>query len=389
MTTYEKNPLPRKELENLIIDRDHHCISIYLPMDKKGKEQNKHLAQARLKKCIRQIREQLLDRQINKKEIADFLQPIEQLVDATGLWRNPSDGLAIFLDREDGLRYYKIPISFEERAYVMGHYYLLPLLPLYHNDGLYYLLELSQDHVKLYEASRYHFKDMHLEDVAPRQLEEAVGFDFEQNNLQFRSGQSAHGATFHGQGAGKEDFKVEMLEYFRMLDKGVQKLISDPKAPLVLSCTQRLYALYAEVNTHNNLHKKYLTGDPEFTKDYKKHQNSWQLVEDYFKKPQFDKMKKFNEFYHTQKTSYELNTIIQAALNGKVDTLFLEKGSDVFGIYNKEDRKVTLNGKHEIFNASLMNLTAIRTFDQGGQVYILSSEEMPVKESPMNAIFRY
>ena len=389
MTTYEKNPLPRKEFENLIIDRDHHCVSIYLPMDKKGKEQNKHLAQARLKKCIRLIREQLMDRQINKKEIADFLQPIEQLVDANGLWRNPSDGLAIFLDREDGLRYYKIPISFEERAYVMGHFYLLPLLPLYHNDGLYYLLELSQDHVKLYEASRYHFNDVYLEDVAPRQLEEAVGFDFEQNHLQFRSGQSAHGATFHGQGAGKEDYKVEMLEYFRMLDKGVRKLITDPQAPLVLSCTQRLYALYAEVNTHNNLHKKHLTGDPEFTKEYKKHQDSWQLVEDYFKKPQLEKLNRYNELYHTQKTSYELNTIIQGALNGKVDTLFIEKGSDVFGIYNKEDKKVTLDEKHEIFNASLMNLTALRTFEQGGQVYILPTGEMPIKESPMNAIFRY
>jgi hypothetical protein len=243
--------------------------------------------------------------------------------------------------------------------------------------------------VKLYEASRYHFNDVYLEDVAPRQLEEAVGFDFEQNNLQFRSGQSAHGATFHGQGAGKEDYKVEMLEYFRMLDKGVRKLISDPQAPLVLSCTERLYALYAEVNTHPNLHKKHLTGDPEFTKDIKKHQNSWQLVEDFFKRPQLDKLNKFNELYHTQKTSYELNAIIQGALNGKVETLFIEKDSDVFGIYNKEDKKVTLNEKHELFNASLMNLTALRTFEQGGHVYILSSGEMPVKESPMNAIFRY
>ena len=389
MNIYEKLPLPRKEFDSLIKERDLLCISIYLPMDKKGKEQNKRLAQARLKKCIRQVQGQLADRQMHSKDIAELINPLVQLIDKTELWRNPSDGLALFLDPEEGLRYFKVPIAFKEQTYVAGHFYLLPVLPLYHNDGVYYLLDLSQDHVKLYKASRFHFTDIHLEDVAPRQLEEAVGFDFEQKNLQFRSGQSAHGATFHGQGAGKDDDKDEMLKYFRMVDEGVRKLISDPKAPLVLSCTDRLYALYAKVNSHSNFYDKHLPGDPEFKKDDEKHQESWGLVAEYFKQPQYNKIDKFNELYHTPKTSYEFNVIVEAALNGKIDTLFIEKDTDVFGVYDKENNTVSIDVKHEIHNASLTNLAALQTFDQGGQVYFLSAEKMPVKESSMNAIFRY
>ncbi|MEP0134435.1 MAG: hypothetical protein ABJJ25_13020 [Eudoraea sp.] len=389
MNTSEKHPLPKKDFEILAESRDLYCVSIFLPMDKKGREQNLHLAQALLKQCINEVKKTLSEHQMHMNEIDEYLKPAEQLLDKVELWRNPSDGLAIFLDSENGMRYYTLPIPFEAKTYVANHFYLLPLLPLYHNDGLYYLLDLSQDYVKLYEASHYSFKDMYLEDFAPGQLEDAVGFDYEQKNLQFRSGQATHGASFHGQGAGKEDEKDELSRYLRMLDKGVKKIVSDSQAPLVLSCTDRLYALYTEANTHHNLFDKHLPGDPEYKKDDERHRESWVLVEEYFQHSQFDKINEFNEQYHTKKTSYELDVIVNAALNGKIDTLFIEEGGNVFGIYDKKDNEVSIDEKHEINNVSLTNLAALQTFKQGGSVYFLPSEQMPVKESSMNAVFRY
>lgn len=389
MNTSEKHPLPKKDFETLAETRNLYCVSIFLPMDKKGKEQNMHMAQALLRQCINEVQKTLTEHQMHMNDIDEYLKPVEQLLDKVELWRNPSDGLAIFLDSDGGMRYFMVPISFEAKTYVAGHFYLLPLLPLYHNDGLYYLLDLSQDYVKLYEASRHSFKDMYLEDFAPRQLEDAVGSDYEQKNLQFRSGQAAFGASFHGQGAGKDDEKDELLRYFRMLDDGVKKITSDSKAPLVLSCINRLYGLYAEVNSHQNLYDKHLSGDPEYKKDDKRHQESWVLVEEYFRSPKINKINKFNELCDTQKTSYEIDVIVNAALNGKIDTLFIEEGRDVFGIYDKKENEVSIDEKHEINNVSLTNLAALLTFEQGGEVYFLPPEQMPVKESQMNAVFRY
>lgn len=389
MNTSEKHPLPKKDFETLAGTHSLYCVSIFLPMDKKGKEQNMHLAQARLRQSINEVQKKLIEHQMHMNEIKEYLEPVEQLLDKVQLWRNPSDGLAIFLDSEKGMRYYMVPISFDAKTYVAGHFYLLPLLPLYHNDGLYYLLDLSQDYVKLYQASRYSFKDLYLEDFAPGQLEDAVGSDYEQKNLQFRSGQATHGASFHGQGEGKEDEKDELFRYFRMLDDGVKKIATDSKAPLVLSCTDRLYAMYAEANTHHNLYDKHLPGDPEYKKDDERHRESWALVEEYFRRPQFNKINNFNELYHTNKTSYEIDVIVNAAINGKIDTLFIEEGGDVFGIYDKKDNEVAIDQKNEINNVSLTNLAALLTFEQGGEVYFLPPEQMPVKESPMNAVFRF
>jgi hypothetical protein len=113
------------------------------------------------------------------------------------------------------------------------------------------------------------------------------------------------------------------------------------------------------------------------------------LVEEYFQRLQFNKINKFNELIHTQKASYEIDVIVNAALNGKIDTLFIEEGGDVFGIYDKKDNEVSIDEKHEINNVSLANLAAVQTFEQEGEVYFLPPEQMPVKESPMNAVFRY
>ena len=103
----------------------------------------------------------------------------------------------------------------------------------------------------------------------------------------------------------------------------------------------------------------------------------------------FNKINKFKELYHTQKTSYEVDAIVSAALNGRIDTLFVKEDSDVFGIYDKKNNEVSIAEKHEINNVSLTNLAAMQTFEQGGEVYFLPPEQMPVKESPLNAVFRY
>ena len=82
----------------------------------------------------------------------------------------------------------------------------------------------------------------------------------------------------------------------------------------------------------------------------------------------------YKELYHTPRISYQLNEIIPAAISGKTDTLFVEKNSDEFGIYNQENGKLILNNKKEIKHASQTKFTAIQTFINGGKSYSLNAE---------------
>lgn len=384
------NPLSKKAFEALSSKSASHSVSIYLPMHKKGKEQNEHLAQAHLKQCIKEVHKKLNNYQLQKGEIQNYLKPVEKLLTNINLWRNPSDGLAVFLNK-DGLNYYAFQIPFETETYVANHFYLKPLLPLYHNDGIYYVLELSEDHVKLYEGSHYHFKDLNIDTLSPDQLEKAVGFDYKSKVLQFRTGQTPYGTgVFHGHGEGKDDHTKELITFFRAVDKGVKALThKHQKAPLILACTESVYPLYKDVNSHPNLLDIYVAGDPEFKNKRKLHQQSWELVKDSFIKDKQNRLDMFSELYHTSKTSYDISDIIKAAIHGKVETLFIKKGADVFGVYDKNNNQIRLDSAKDLTNASLLNLAAMQTFLQGGHVYELEPEEMPIEEKPINAIFRY
>ncbi|HEY9221542.1 MAG TPA: hypothetical protein VIO43_08210 [Lutibacter sp.] len=389
MSVAIKHPLPKTIFENLANTHGLHCVSIYLPMNKDGKEQNARIAQATLKQCLKKVHKDLAHHEMDPQEIKKYLKPIEALLTDIELWRNPSDGLAIFLDK-NGLNYYTLPISFEMKTNVSDHFYLLPLLPLYYEDDDYYLLELSQDYVKLYEANKYGYQDIYIEDFAPAQLEEAVGFDFKPKLYQFRSGQNAQmPGAYYGMGEGKDDLKKELYKFFREIDKGINKIISNKKAPLVIACADPLFGLYKEANTYPNLLENYIAGDTEFKNKTKLYQESWKLVHPFFEKIKEAKLLHYKELAHTPKASYQISEIVAAAINGKIDTLFVQNGADEFGVFDKQTNRLMFRKKTELNNASLNDLSAVSTFMQGGKVYFLAPEEMPDKGQPMNALLRY
>ena len=389
MSVAIKHPLPKPIFEKLANTHGLHCVSIYLPMDKDGKEQNARIAQATLKQCIRKVQTDLERHEMDPQEIKNYLKPVKALLTDIELWRNPSDGLAIFLDK-NGINYYTLPVSFELKTNVSDHFYLMPLLPLYNEDENYYLLELSQDYIKLYEANKYGYQDIYIEDFAPAQLEEAVGFDFRQNMLQFRGGQNVMASgTFQGKNPGNDDLKKELFTFFRAIDKGINKVIENKKAPLVIACAESLFGLYKEASTYPALLENYIAGDSEFKNKTKLHQESWELVHPYFEKLKEAKLLQYKELYHTPKTSYQISEIVPAAVNGKIDTLFVQNGADEFGIFNQETNRLMFRKETEPNNASLVDLSAVNTFLQGGKVFFLAPEEMLDQGQTMNALLRY
>lgn len=383
-------PLPLEQWENLARHKFDYCVSIYVPMYKSGKEQNEGLSQAHLKASIKKSAQSLLAHGMDPREIDIYLQPISDLLPDYQLWRNPSDGLVIFLCREKGLVYYQIPIKFNPYVYVSDHFYLVPLTPLFEFDSSFYLLALSQDHVKLYLGGRYRLEDLYVNEFAPERLEEAVGFDFEQKMLQFRSGQAVHSAgSFHGRGEGKDDSTNEISYFFREINKGVNKVIEKKNSPLVLACVDWLYPIYREVNSYPNLFPKHLSGDPEYMSNSQLKDEAWSLLSDFYSSKREQKKELYTEVQHTAKASHQISDIIPAAIQGRIDTLFIRKGDKIYGTFNSKNNCIILDSEKDKVNVSLINFAAINTLTQGGNVFMMETEDMPYKKRPLNAIFRY
>jgi hypothetical protein len=109
----------------------------------------------RLKHLLAQAEAHLFALGLRTPQVMELLAPATRLLeDNLAFWQHQRDGLALFLARDTSM-VYRLPVSFAEQAVVGSRFYIRPLLPLLSGDGTFYLLALSQNHVRLWRGSRY------------------------------------------------------------------------------------------------------------------------------------------------------------------------------------------------------------------------------------------
>lgn len=381
--------ITKKEMEELDGIHSESCISIFIPTHRVGEEvlQGKDLLQ--LKNQLRDVKNKLEKEEMGPREIDALIAPIEELIGDSEFWRHQSDGLAIFCS-DDFFRKYTIPIHFESFNYVGNSFYLKPLLPIFTGDGHFYVLVLELENVKLYEQTRHSISNVIIDDLIPSRLEERVGYDFEQKNLQFRTQQEGHSsATFHGHGDADRDRKNEIARYFRTVDKGLMTILSGENAPMILASQDYLFSIYKEENSYPHLLENYISSNLSETDKFLLHEMAWKEVEPIFDTERQEKIALFKQYDGTGRTSSAIEQVVPAALDGKIDTLFVENRADIWGIYDPEKRHVRVDEEPQFSSVSLLNKAAIKTFLSGGKVYLLEKDEMPNPYSKVNALYRY
>lgn len=382
--------LKKEEFEELARFDNNPCVSIFLPTDRSGHDVLNEKYRIQLKSQWKEVFEKLKDMNLSQEKIDELGKPIENLLGDKNFWRHQSDGLAIFLS--DGfIRTYTLPITFEAFTYVSDHFYLKPLVPMFAGDGRFYLLALQMDKVQLYEATQYTIGKVEVDDLTPSQLEDRVGYDFEEKDRKHKTQNNMMGtSTVHGYAPATRDQKNEVLRFFRAVDKGIYSLLHDETVPLVVACQDYFFPIYQEASRYKYLYPECVPGNPSADHDniFSLHEQAVNLLQPYFNKEREEKMKEFKDL-NPQRTSSSVSEIIPAIYEGKVDTLFLQNREDIWGKYNENMVSVEIADDQKNGNISLMNLAAMKVIQQKGKVYLIEREFMPNKESKMNAVFRY
>ncbi|MEX2485088.1 MAG: hypothetical protein WED10_11025 [Brumimicrobium sp.] len=383
--------ITKKEVLDLANIHDSFCVSIFIPTHRAGEETLSGKDALHLKNQLKDARSKLEGQGMSQKEINDFTKPVYNLLNDSEFWRHQSDGLAIFLT-EKMFKKFTVPVRFEEFNYVSNEFYIKSLMPLFNGDGLFYLLTLKADEVKFYEGTRHSITEIETPEEVPSQLEDVVGYDYEQKSLQFRSEKQGNreAGMYHGHGEGDAKEQDELESYFRAIDKGIMSMLHDnQKPPLVVCCLDTHFAQYKEVNTYDNLFPKNISGNPADKDIQLLHEESWQLLEPYFSKLREDKKEEFHKLLGSGKASSDIGDIISASLNGKVDTLFIENRADVFGTFDPNKQDIKVEEVRKVSNVSLLNISALNTFKKDGNVFLMESENMPDNTSKVNAVYKY
>jgi hypothetical protein len=273
---------------------------------------------------------------------------------------------------------------------VADRYHLKPLMSLLAGDGLFCVLALSQNEVRLLRATRHSVGEVELEGV-PRSLTEALRHEEPQKQLQFYTGTSEsrgrRSAVFHGHHP-EEGAKEAILRYFRQVDSGVAEELKGQRAPLVLAGVSYLLPIYREASAYPHLLEEGISGNPEEMKPDELRDRAWEIVEPRFAEARREAAARYRQLAGTGLTSADVSEVVPAAYYGRVDTLFVAKGLQRWGYFDPKTATAYVHDQPARGDGDLLDLAAVQTFLSGGNVYVTDPEEMPAY-GPMAAVFRY
>lgn len=382
--------LTLNQLEGLAHQAANPSISLFLPTHRTGQDIQQD--PIRLKNLLRDAEQHFLNSGMGPREVSALLQPAHALLNDSSFWQHQYDGLAIFMAAGD-FHSYRLPFSVEEQLIIAPSYYVKPVLPLFTNNGHYYILAISQNEVRLFEGTRHSVGQIDLPAEIPASLNEALKLDEPEKQLQMHTGSSPGGASagmFHGQGSGAEEQEARLERYLRLVDSGLKGIFHQQQAPLVLAGVDYLLPIYRRVSDYAHIMPDGITGSPEHLRPELLKEQAWSIVEPYFRQEIEKIVAAYQQLADTDKASDNVEEIVAAAFNGRVDRLVLAVDTQVWGLFNRDMGAIEYyqEGQRKEDHLPLLDFAAMQTLQNGGTVFALSQDEMPTK-SAIAAIFRY
>ena len=389
MTDRHASILTASEIRELVRYEHPLCLTIFMPTETAGAEIQQN--PLRLKNLIDEARELLAERRLPSGEIQAMLAPLEDLLTDLLFWQHQSTCFAAFLSPE-GAQTFRLPVQCESSVILGPRYHILPLFSLLQGDGLFYMLALELNQVRLFQATRYSVTEVDLGDT-PASLEDFLGPEEFQRHVQWHSGAPGRSgrrdALYHGVGPGDDIHeKKDIMRFFHALDKGLARFFQEESHPLVLIGVEYLHPMYKEANTYPNLLDRGVSGSPKMKEGKDLFAEAWELVRPQFDRERREDLKSYANLSATDQTSTDLHRILAGAHYGRLAALFVTRGTRQWGRYNPETNELILHEERKPDSEELVNLAAARAFQMGGRVYLVDTGESP-GGAPLAATFRY
>lgn len=387
--------LSKEELKTLVEQSQEGCVSIFLPTHTGPEIEQDPI---RFKNLMKEAEESLVEQGMRHADAVEMLKSAYEL-DRPEFWRHQNSGLALFI-APNFLRYYRLPIEFEELMVSGDRFHVKPLMPLLTGDGKFYILALNQKNVRLLEGTRDFIREYNLNSLeeVPQSLSEAVlQFEDSENQTQFETVRAASPSgppgsspgTLHGRGV-DEDKKSKMLQFFSSIDSGVREFFQDDTAPLVLVGVDELLPIYRQANSYPYLSKENVSREPKLMKPEELHEQAWTVVSPYFQQARKDAAERYREFSGNSPdlASHDLQEIVKAAYYQRIDTLFVAIDRHQWGTFDLQNNAVQLHDSEQPGSEDLLDFAALHAMLNGGTVYAVAPDRVPSSAS-VAAIFRY
>lgn len=360
-------------------------VSLFMPTQRISTESEAD--RLRWKNLIAGVEAKLLT-SMRRPDVETLLKPARDLLNDSMEWNYMSDGLVMFLNA-DGHESYRVPAPVNTLAAVGDRFVLGPLIRLVSGDEHFFMLALSQRKIRLLEGSRNTVEDIQLADI-PASLAEVITPHDSRSDAMARPVSVRGGrAIFYGHGGGDDHLKQDELNRFlRTVASGIRQLLGGQTSPLVLVGLENLVVGFRENNDYPYLMDEVVERNADDLSDEELHQLAWPVVEKRLQERRADVFERFKELDGTGKVSSDLQLVTQAAVEGRVETLFVRADPWAWDRATDELEPVVVLGEDTAYtSAELVDKAAIATLHKGGRVFATAQTVVPDRE--VAAIFRF
>lgn len=335
----------------------------------------------RLKNLVRDIEKLLKDTSNDSSTIDALLEPVRsmtQSLEEKGVWSSHF----VLYRSSDILRCFAVPELAREFVSVEDHFQIRPLLAILSRHQRFYLLGLSQKHVRLFRCTHLTAQEVQLNGLAPQNLEVWLHNRIPDHVLDNRAAAgpsvgSMKGVVF-GTSRDRERKDEYLAHFFKEVDKGLHKLLRGETAPLLPAGVEYEVALYRTVNTYPGLMEQALHASSDGLSSAELHQRALNVMRRAFSAPLAKVMGEFEEFRDRKRVSFDVKEILTAADEGRISAFLFREDAEYLGICNPgEDADA---GNHPRREEDLLNLAALQTLSQKGLAFSLKGEEMPARQ---------
>jgi len=339
------------------------CSTLYVPKVENGDQYE--LDHSRFDAAVEEVIEQLIKRGWKEDRARQFAAPLFDLPGRDHFFDRFQSGLlAVFFNR-DLLEIVELPrITLEESVYVGREFYLRPVLSMLNGLERYFVLSLSGENVLLYEGS----------EAGIRQAGNLTPVEY---------------LGKHSQLIEQKIHNLEGLKgYFQLIDERLAATLARETAPLILSAPGPIAGVYQELSSYPTILGASVAFVPEKERTDALLKQVRPLFQEFMQRKKKEKRRLFIQEMLRGNASISLIDILAAADNGLVTALFLDKDEFTTGQYKAAIQWAEVDEQPTDDHTALFNLAAIKTFQQGGEIYNLTRDEMPDETTAINATFR-
>ncbi len=360
-------------------------ISMFMPTHRSGDESRAD--QLRWKNLLGAVRDRLSER-LKGKELDELLAPAQALQEDSWQWQHMRDGVALFM-RPGWYRSYSVPAAVPELATIGDRLVLGPALRLLTGNEQFLLLALSQQDTRLFRADRHGIDAVDLHEV-PTSLREVVGDPEPRSDTLTRPAAAGAGAAvFFGHGASDKDFKKdEMVSFLRDLAAGLRTELEDDGTRMVLAGLEPIVSAYRGISEYQHVLDEAVLRNPDPLSKLELHELAWPIIEQQLSDERSRLVGQFRELQGTGRASSDPDEVHEAAVNGRVETLFVQADPWCWEQETGDPHAIVMLGEDQRYAAcEQIEAAAVATMNNGGLVHATS--DGVDADSSVAAVFRY